>query len=165
MEQGKVTAYHEAGHGVAAYVLGLDITGVTIVPGEDSFRQFLGQAEVPVDLAQVYDSDRGDEYVKRQLVCYYAGAAAEEHLTGEPVDWRPGGPYNSDWQGSAACVVELAGYDEEEQGKVSEAGWMRAQTIMAENWDKVRMLAEALIEHGEMDGDRAVRLLGDDEGA
>ena len=165
MEQRKRTAYHEAGHVVAAHVLGLDITGVTIVPGEESFGRYLGHAGVPVDYALVYNSDLADDYLERQLVCYYAGAVAEEVLTGEPVDWRPGGHYNSDWNGSANCVVELAGYDEEKQAQVSESGWMKAQTIMAENWDKVRTLAEALIEHGKMDPDRVESLLEDDEGA
>jgi ATP-dependent Zn protease len=165
MEQRKRTAYHEAGHVVAAHILGLDMTGVTIVPGEESFGRYLGQAGVPVDYALVYNSDLADDYLECQLVCYYAGAVAEEHLTGERVDWGPGGPYNSDWQGSADCVVELAGRDLEKQGQVSEAGWMRAQTIMAENWDKVRTLAEALIEHGKMDSDRVESLLEGDEGA
>jgi ATP-dependent Zn protease len=165
MEQRKLTAYHEAGHVVAAHVLELDITGVTIVPGEESFVRYLGQAGVPVDYALVYDSDRADDYLERQLVCYYAGAAAEEVLTGEPVDWGPRGYYRSDWNGSADCVVELAGHDSEKQAQVSESGWVKAQTTMAENWDKVRTLAEALIEHGKLDGDSVERLLGDDEGA
>ena len=65
----KRTAYHEAGHVIAAHVLGLDITGVTIVPGEEGVVRYLGQAGVPVDYAQVYDSDRADDYLKRQLVC------------------------------------------------------------------------------------------------
>jgi hypothetical protein len=127
--------------------------------------RYLGQAGVPVDYALVYDSDRADNYVERQLVCYYAGAAAEEVLTGEPVDWGPGGNYRSDWNGSANCVVELAGYDEEKQAQVSESGWMKAQTIMVENWDKVRTLADALIEHGKLDPDRVESILEDDEGA
>jgi hypothetical protein len=164
MEQRKLTAYHEAGHVVAAQVLGLDTTGVTIVSGEESLVRYLGQAGVPVDYALVYDSDRADDYLERQLVCYYAGAVAEEVLTGEPVDWGPGGYYDSDWNGSADCVVELAGHDLEKQGQVSESGWMKAQTIMAENWEKVGTLAETLIEHGKLDGDRVGSLLEDDEG-
>ena len=164
MDQRKRTAYHEAGHVIAAHVLGLDITDVTIVPGEESVVRYLGQAGVPVDYAQVYDSDRADDYLERQLICYYAGAAAEEALTGEPVDWGPGGRFNSDWNGSADCVVELAGHDLEKQGQVSKSGWMKAQTIMAENWAKVRTLGEALVEHGKLDGDRVQSLLDKDEG-
>ena len=77
------------------------------------------------------------------------------------MDWGPGGYYDSDWNGSADCVVELAGYDEEKQDQVSESGFMKAQTIMAENWDKVRTLAEALIAHGKVDPDRVESLLED----
>jgi len=165
MAQRKLTAYHEAGHVVAAHVLGLDITGVNIDSGEETVVRYLGQAGIPVDYARVYDSDRADDYVERQLVCYYAGAAAEEVLTEEPVEWGHRGYYRSDWNGSADCVVELAGYDEEKQQQVSETGWMKAHTIMTENWDKVRTLAEALIEHGKVDGDRVERLLIDDERA
>jgi ATP-dependent Zn protease len=165
MEQRKLTAYHEAGHVVAAHALGLEITDVTVATGEESFVRYLGQAGVPVDYALVYNSDRAHDYVERQLVCYYAGAVAEEVLTGEPVDWGPGGYYDSDWNGSADCVVELAGYDLDKQAQVSDSGWKKAQTIMAENWDKVRTLAEALTEHREADRDTVERLLGDDEGA
>lgn len=135
----RLTAYHEIGHVVVGYALGLEVQGVTIVPTDDC----LGLADVPVDLEMLYGGE--DEYAEKHLACYFAGAVAEEILTGEEVEFVPGGCYGGDWNGAADCVVEIAGRDQDLQVKVSEREYAHAREILQQSWDSVDRFAETLL--------------------
>jgi hypothetical protein len=168
MDEEKVeTAYHEAGHVVVAHVLELEITGVTVVPGEDRLaRRFAGQAYVPVDegLRYSYDAEGEDDYIERHLVCYLAGMKAVEILTGEEQDFTDG-RYDDDRGGVSDCLLSLAptvspddpALDEHDrlwEWAVSEAG-----RILDSSWPDVRRVAEVLLGRGELTGDEVKELL------
>jgi ATP-dependent Zn protease len=150
----KLLAYHDAGHAVAGHVLGLTVERLSIVPDE----HYAG-------LADVLDSAHGspeesDDYLRRHLVCFLAGAVAEEILTGEPVELGPGSMYRGDWNGATDCVVALAGKDVKRQAAESEEAFTKTRAILRENWAVVVALAEALIEHRELTREQVLAIVG-----
>jgi ATP-dependent Zn protease len=149
-------AYHEAGHVVAAHVLGLEVRGISIVSDE----VHAGLANVPVALEHtlVYD-DEDYDYMFRQLVVYFSGAVADELLSGASVEFTPDTVYINDWIGAASCVEELVGDDLEKQGEVSEQARDKSRQILRENWPKVKKLAESLLEHRELSAKQVEDLL------
>jgi cell division protease FtsH len=78
----ELTAYHEAGHAVAAHALGIVIEGVSIVQDEGS----LGHTTTP--LPENFDSsdEKADAVLEKHLIVGVAGAASEELLTEELSD-------------------------------------------------------------------------------
>lgn len=155
MDERTILAHREAGHVVVGHALGLAVEGVTIVPAEEN----AGLADIPVDFGLWYGTDNGDEYLEAQLACYVAEAVAEELLTGQEVDFVPGGAYTGDWNGAADCVVELAGADQDLQGEFSGRAFDRARRILRENDRVLSRLADALIEAGELDRKQVAELV------
>ncbi len=153
MDERKELAYHEAGHIVVGHALGLEVGEVTMV----SDGRNAGRAGLPVDYGRVYAGDV--EYVEAQHACYVAGAVAEELLTGEQVEFVPGGEYHSDWQGASVCVVELAGRDLDLQGEIGDLAFGRARRILEENWEAVAGLATALMASGKLERQQVEELL------
>ena len=149
-------AYHEAGHTVVGYVLGLELRDVTIVADEG--EDYAGRVNIPVDLEMVY-GDESNDYINRRLVCYLAGAVAEEILTGEQVDFRPGGVYTDDWTGAADCVLDLAGPNEERQAIVGEKAFGRTNAIPRNNWTATEALADALLKHGTITFEQVSKII------
>jgi hypothetical protein len=96
IDDGTRIVYPEAGHVVAGHVLGLEVRGVNII----SDGGHAGLADVPVALEHslVYD-DEDYDYMCRQLVVYLSGAAADELLAGEPVEFTPGTEYVTEYTG------------------------------------------------------------------
>jgi hypothetical protein len=85
--QEEMTAYHEAGHAVIAWVLGSTITEVTIVPGSEPAsrpgkkpRKNLGHVR--------HVLPHGSEHYLRQIILVVAGPLAEEHWSGRPCTAR-----------------------------------------------------------------------------
>jgi len=70
----KALAYHEAGHAVIGYAMGLEIEQVTIIPGEGSLGRCRYQGW---DEAEAVDLDTA-------LIVILAGAVAEEIAVGAP---------------------------------------------------------------------------------
>jgi ATP-dependent Zn protease len=89
-----VAAYHEAGHMVAAWELGLAVTGATIVANPE--EGYAGCVWNPVE-DRVHYASWVDEnnYLYAHLVTYYAGIAASEIYTGAPLssEARPSPPF------------------------------------------------------------------------
>jgi hypothetical protein len=163
------TAFHEAGHEAALYALGFDLGEASIVASEEH----LGLMGTPIDqdlvdrLAVMRDlgEDRQKFFV-RQIAVAFAGVKAEEILTGREHDprssdtqtWLPG----SDWY-RLQLWLPLAAEDPDEQPEVCDQAWDEAERVLRENWDAVRALAEALLEHEELDA-AAVRSVLEETG-
>jgi hypothetical protein len=141
-------AYHEAGHAVVAYALRLKVGRVTIVPdGRNA-----GLADVPFEYDVYYYADRSDDYMERQMACYYAGVVAEEILTGTEIAttdaFGPESAYAADRAGVVDCVGTIAGSDPALQVEVSDWGIATARKILQANWVGVQRLAEELLQQG-----------------
>jgi hypothetical protein len=142
------TAYHEAGHAVAAVRLNIDFARVSIVPGDGTLGhsssadwRSLNNTRRGADGALVFDADR----LAACLVELYAGFAAEAHAV-------PGADPEGSCSDSAAAAEILAA-----------AGWNeaayrdRAERFVREHWASIALVARELLhwdtlDHGEVEG-------------
>ena len=159
-EQIKTTAYHEAGHLVAGYVLGLEYHGATIKPGEG----YAGAAYIPLINKMRYDPDGDEEdYLYWHVLVYYAGPKAVELLNGSPLP--PDDPnldlgrYGSDRFHVGTIVQSLAGPSEEEQVVLDETAQKETESLLRDNWGAVEAVAAALLERETLSTDECKKIL------
>jgi ATP-dependent Zn protease len=135
-------AYHEAGHAVVAYRLGIEVEHVTIVPDHDSRGHF-----VHADLfcAPGCGSDRAN--LERAIKISLAGPLAQARLL-RRLDRRRGGRQDYD------CASGLARYL---AGSAGEREFLRYQerrthALVDHFWNEIELVAQALIERDQLSG-------------
>lgn len=150
------TASHEAGHAVAGYALSRPFRRVSIKPGKNNlghclFEPYGKSFDPELDL-----NSRIRERLEAGIICAYAGAAAEEALTGchDPEESE------SDRQGA----IDLAMYitvQEEELNAYPTWLSLRAKNMMCSpKWRPVvEALAKELLEHREFGSRRARQII------
>jgi hypothetical protein len=154
-ERLRLTAYHEAGHAVTSWVLGLEMEGASVEPQGSS----LGR----VSFADMAHIEIYDALLHRYLVSSYAGVKSVELYTGRPTD--PDDPntdpgyQGSDWDGVMDLILRLAGPEENAQVAMQERAEEKAQRILRENWRRVEAVAEALLTHRNLESTGLSRLL------
>lgn len=152
MEQSEQTAYHEAGHAVAAYVLRRRFSKVTIVEHEDS----VGSMTLPPSYWSGFNPDvdqsRGSRArIEKEIMVLLAGEIAVDIHTGRE-DWGEVVTYLGSDLHTASDLADYVTTSSDE----SEAflNWLIIRTrnmLSLPHWsDAVNALAAALIEHGEI---------------
>jgi len=149
------TAYHEAGHAVAAYVRHLRFTSISIIP----YRGTLGRCEfsetpVVIDL-QSRRLGQARRRVETLIIVSLAGVIAECLLTGR-----------NNWRGAHADLHDAAHYASHVTGSEDELGayvrwlWEHTRMLLAAPpcWLAVRELAAALLEDQRI-GERRARAI------
>ena len=136
------TAYHEAGHAVAAFVLRLKIgrRGVSIVP--DREKDLVGLAHVPVQVQEQPDravSGRTRLHLEKQAIMCFAGDAAERKFDGRR---RFGG--HRDYQHAAELLAPLATSWEQHDARI-EVARLGARDIVEATWSSIQAVAEELL--------------------
>ena len=134
---------------VAAWDLGLDVVGATIVP--DDATDALGSVGIRFD-ERVRYADWVDEhgYLYAHLVALYAGIVASEIYTGQTMTdaevqveaYSPG----SDHYRASYFTLELGGPDMRAQGAVDTDAQRHAANLMHLNWARVKAVADVLME-------------------
>lgn len=149
------TAYHEAGHAVAFYRLGLDVESASIAPEGDSLgRVARPLPETLVNRLDVLDySEDGREFARHMIVGAFSGVKVVEILTGcdydpHSLDTRPMFP-GSDWS-ELNLWLPLIGPPKEYE-RIYEQAWDEADRVLRESWDTVVAVAEALLERETLD--------------
>jgi hypothetical protein len=150
----KPTAYHEAGHAVAAWSLGAGPRAVTIVPhGADQ-----GQVthEDPLSGIQLdFDgSDRARTRAERAIMICLAGPVAQRRFA--PRSWRR-------WHGASDYVtaVDLARrINHSARAADAHLKWLdiRTEDLIESLWGPVERVAAELLAHGTLAPDE-IRLL------
>ena len=152
-----LAAYHEAGHAVAAYLLGSKPRPISIATlGDD-----LGLGEGPPPLRGMkLDSDGSDRArlrLERAIIISLAGPIAQR--TYRPGLWR-------DWHGeedmatAATLAMKAIGSSETTSAFVN---WLtlRAKELVSANWSLVEAVAERLTEDRSLSGDQIVATIED----
>jgi hypothetical protein len=158
------TAYHEAGHMVAAWDLGLSVAGATIVP--DPEAGYLGRVRVPLE-ARVRYADWVDEdgYLYAHLVAFLAGPLASEQHTGAalpPEDVQLGlESLGSDHYNTADLLLSLAGPNADAQVEVGDRAQRHAEFLVLSRWERIEAVARVLIEREALDEAECRQVLGD----
>jgi ATP-dependent Zn protease len=154
-EESRLTAYHEAGHMVAAWELGLNVLGATVVP--DAEAGYAGRVVVPIEDRVRYADwvESEDAYLFAHMVMSYAGMEAGEKIAGAPlpemnIDLGLVGP-DSDYGQIANVLVSIAGPDEQEQIATSELARIHAQHLVHSRWRKIEAVADTLLERETLD--------------
>lgn len=132
--QRESTAYHEAGHAVVAYRLGLVVDSTTIRP--DPAKETLG---VSLSEGPWMNGSTDDD----QITVLYAGLAAERLV-------EPGAQVEDGAFGDYEQAAVLHGL-ESRPAHLEE----RAATVVAEHRAAIEAVAQALLEHETLPGDEA----------
>jgi ATP-dependent Zn protease len=155
----EATAYHEAGHAVASFLLHRGFRRVTIIPGEG----FLGQlvmTQKPRTIHPDYETDaRTELWLRREIIIDLAGPVAEKLHTSRG-NWKIGGSKD------LHKAVDLASYimgDPDEIGAYLD--WLTLSTTnmlkRPDHWPIVQALAAELLERKVIGAKRARALMWD----
>jgi hypothetical protein len=157
----KKTAYHEAGHAVAAFAMSKRFKKVSIIPNpeDNSQGRFSGyglESKVFREFdegARSRDFDRGGRLrheVEAQIIICFAGPVAAAQLTGRFSHISASKDYND--------AVFCAGYVTRDQETEAYLKWLfeRTKIILSHRWDAVELLADELINRREI-GYKAAR--------
>ena len=160
------SAYHEAGHAVAAYVLGRRTTDITIAAETESVGrcQYAELRDFDPELPRPYGGPQVESVAELQILSYLAGPIAESTLTGEK-DWRKTGG-----NGDVPRAVDLAMYltgDIKKAESYLKRLWLQTEELITnpENWAAIEALAAELVEHHQIDEERARMILAGEQGA
>ena len=125
-------SYHEAGHAVVAWALGLKVGRIAIaIDGDDA----KGAAEI--------EDDRGSPLIDRIALCV-AGIEAQELFQAPTHEYAGMGDFGKVYE-LLLDIDEDAGFD------LRSAGYRRARELLMLHKNKVASLAEALMTRHELD--------------
>jgi hypothetical protein len=140
------TAYHEAGHTLAAHLYSIVLDLITIKPGEDSLGEVCGPWRDGFDPVNV-DRSAEDEELKHYILFWGAGPMAESIFTGQPYVGD-----EDDHDLSQALRFSRYAYSVEDYDIQLDRLWTEIEDVLKEvsNWRVVEWLAAALIDKGEL---------------
>ena len=147
-EQRAVTAYHEAGHAVAALVLGRPVAWVSVRPD----RKFLGVCAFGKGVFRP-----SEDWVEREAIIALAGPAAEAGLTGE-LDWAAAAHDHH----FAFGLARARGGDDRRADRLVRRWLAKADHLLSqeEAWAAVERIAGELIRIEEISGRAARHIFG-----
>ena len=132
-------AYHESGHMVVAYVLGGDLTSVSVSPRQSSFA--LGKSD----------------YLGK-ATAFMAGGEAEERAPHfDPRDMI--GRTSDDWKQAKKAGKESGLTGEDDIVDLIQQAIDRACVIVDREWSAVETLAKALIKKNKLQGPEVIAII------
>lgn len=137
-------AYHEAGHAVAAKVLGLTIDRISIAPEGDAAGHVIHNYGCNMNEV-IYEDDPNRQWsLERAALVAMAGEAAQRHFRLESVQEQHGG---GDRIKVHQILDHLAGEGDQELRDAWERLLaIRAKRLVEQHWMQVEWLASVLLE-------------------
>lgn len=149
----KATAYHEAGHAVAAWRQGLKFKRVTIKPDADSLGHVL--KGFPKWFRPDNDqSDRVRLHAERHIIMDFAGQLAEAKFRGR----RPRYGMGADNQNAVDMALYLCGSQKAVEAFLRFC-WCVSQEFVNGRWGKIEALAAALLERETLNYEDAIEVI------
>jgi hypothetical protein len=141
-----VTAYHEAGHAIAQYVLHLPFRSVSIVPDNTTLGRLKITSAESQNLLQI-----GAKDVDCVIIAALAGRAAEERYEGSTFDWNDD---DGDLQYAAKVACRVQFHIERDDLPVYLLGcWERARNLIRRHWRNTQKIAKLLLVQDELSSD------------
>ncbi len=136
--QQKETAYHEAGHAVACYVLNHPCEKADIIQGEGYLGRLYMKA-IPEDLKDKLREQENlspceENLLYNHIIIRFAGCASAYHFTGKP-----------NWEGCSTDLIQaslLIPHLDRSRKEYKE----KAKELIDSNWKNVEAVAQALLE-------------------
>lgn len=150
----KEVAYHEAGHAVMHVIRDIPFERATIIPTDDfhgSVKCDTGQS-IALYLNLGQNSRENRALAIGTILCYLAGPAAEERLTGR---YDEAGASHDMRE-----VEQIALYYSRNPERYIQAKMREARQVIHQNWRHVDKVAKALLEHQTVDWSTTLDLLG-----
>ncbi|MEQ1884008.1 MAG: M50 family metallopeptidase [Bryobacteraceae bacterium] len=136
------TAYHEAGHATAAWLLGLRFKNVTIVPGRQGTLGCITELNAPKWFRPGEQlTPRIRMMAERRIVTFFAGKCAQEQYLGKKV--RSG--YESDYDSAVALAATLCS-DSDVADAYLHYCLTASQALIRRHWSAVDRVAKTLLE-------------------
>jgi hypothetical protein len=149
-DEEEATAYHEAGHSVAAITLGRSVVRVSIERDEFTLGRVEHRPRGRKLRPDVEADGRTRRAVNADIVVSWAGPLAEERFTGQFNE--PGAQRDLDRSFDLALNLTVGDMDE----AAAYVEWLRFRTIrlMREPnfWPQVQAVADALVKHRSLSG-------------
>ena len=151
------TAYHEAGHAVAAIAQGVAVRSITIVP--DKQEGYAGRVQHE-DLTRQVNLEADNSpltrlRIEKQIIVFLAGAAAQRKY--DRRSWRSFHS-SSDYENAANLADAVSS-----SPAASEAflRWLAiaSDDLIAAHWQEVEEIAKALVEEKTLSGTRVRELI------
>lgn len=151
----QATAYHEAGHAVAAWKLGYRPISASVVAAEGSVGEVWHENPFSGVNLEFDGTDLARSRVERAIMIRLAGPIAQKRY--RPTSWRRG-QGGADYAVAADLALRVCG-----SGEVASAflKWLdlRAKALIEDHWPAVERLAAALIKHGTMNQEEIAALM------
>jgi hypothetical protein len=144
------TAYHEAGHAVMAFLLGVRVGKVTILPGKD----YAGAAAIDERLVRFKygeidtSSQKRRNDLEKNCLILLAGPIAQHTFTQKGISFHA----DDDNSKIVACASALNGSPEATCEYIEKLELL-VRSELASNWSLVENLAAELMARNEIDGD------------
>jgi hypothetical protein len=138
----KALAYHEAGHAVLGYAMGLEIEQITIIPREGS----LGRCRY-----QDWDDEEAADDLDAALIVILAGAVAEEIAMGAP-------SRGADEPRALALALSQGIGEAAAARRIAETRLL-VRCFLESHWLVIKALAAALRKDRVLDGPQAVAII------
>jgi hypothetical protein len=136
------TAYHEAGHMVAAFHLGVPIRQATIVPGDGYLGKVKHQPLFPPIEIEAGDTRRIEAKISKRIIICLAGPAAQRrHRRSSWRLWHGKGDYET----AADLAQTLNSGDEKATDAYLKWLSLRAERLIDHDWPLVTACAERLM--------------------
>ena len=151
----EATAYHEAGHAVAAWNLGYRSIRASITAGHESAGEVRHESPLVGDEVEFDGSELARLRVERVIIIRLAGPIAQKrHRRTSWRRWHGG----TDYAVAADLALRVCG-----SGEIASAflKWLdrRAKALVEEHWPAVERLANALLKRGVVTQDEIAALM------
>jgi len=154
----ELIAYHEAGHALAAVLLGAEVQLVTIAPDNDDGPERQGDTQVVWRTAGMSDK----EFARKAVQVSLAGPVAEMIYSGEP--FHPGhvAEWGADWRDAWEAAAPM---HRDKHRRLEFLEWITTKLYIRfkdeELWPALAALADHLLAHETLDGEQVEEIVGE----